>query len=108
MRNIILALAVLLLSMPVYAACSITGGACNVSVRSNWESPPLSERLAPNNLQEMQRPNAFQPTYKKPYYDELINTQSETNVPQSQYNSNCQFGVCLPGQSTGAGATVEE
>ena len=101
MRNIILALAVLLLSMPVYAACSITGGACNVSVRSNWESPPLSERLAPNNLQEIQRPNAFQPTYKKPYYDELINTKTEVNVPQSQYNSNCQFGVCLPSVEPG-------
>ncbi len=93
---------------PVFAACSITGGACTMSVRSNWDSLPLQERVLPNNLQEMQRSNAFQPTYIKPYYNELINTKQDTLVPQSDYNSNCQFGVCLPGQTTGAGAEVSE
>ena len=79
-----------------------------MSVRSNWDSLPLQERVLPNNLQEMQRSNAFQPTYIKPYYNELINTNQDTLVPQNDYNSNCQFGVCLPGQTTGAGAEVSE
>ncbi len=43
--------------------------------------------------------DAFQPSYRKPYYDMLINTEDNvTNLPpENNYNSNCQFGVCLPG-----------
>ena len=110
MKKFLIILGLILSVSPALAVCSITGGACTTSaVRSNWESSPLQERVVPNNLQEMQRSNAFQPSYIKPYYNELINTKGNTRVmPQSDYNSNCQFGVCLPGESTGAGADIVE
>ena len=108
MKKFFIILKLACFSLPVYSVCSITGGACSARVQSNWESSPLQERVVPNNLLEMQKSNAFQPTYIKPYYNELINTKQDTLVPQSDYNSNCQFGVCLPGQSTGAGADVSD
>lgn len=84
-------------ALPVFAVCSITGGACTAT--SNWETKPLEQRLVPDHLREMQRTDAFQPQYIKPYYNELINTEPENTagLPQgNNYNSNCQFGVCLP------------
>lgn len=94
----------LIFAMPVFAVCSITGGACTAS-SSNWESKPLQQRLIPDHLQELQRTDAFQTEYRKPYHDALINTE-EDNIelakPQTNdYNSNCQFGVCLPGVEPG-------
>lgn len=78
-----------------FATCSITGGACTVS---NWDSKPLQEKYAPDNLQELEKPDAFQPELVTPYNDALINTESSKvkTSPASDYNSNCQFGICLP------------
>lgn len=85
---------------PVFAVCSITGGACTAT--SNWESKPLEQRLIPDNLQDLKRTDAFQPSYRKPYYDMLINTEEESALPpENNYDSNCQFGVCLPGVEPG-------
>ena len=107
MKNIILTISFLLMSVPVYAVCSITGGACTAT--SNWESKPLEKRLVPDNLQELQRTDAFLPSYITPYYDMLINTETESALPpENNYNSNCQFGVCMPGQTTGAGVELVE
>ena len=78
----------LTVATPVFATCSITGGACNVP-----------SNLDPQPLEDMKGTDAFQPSYRKPYYDMLINTEDNvTNLPpENNYNSNCQFGVCLPG-----------
>ena len=96
------------LQIPVLATCSITGGACTAS--SILETPSLEQRLVPDNLEELQKPDAFRPSYITPYYDLLINTEQNTSSlpPENNYNSNCQFGVCMPGQSTGAGAEIVE
>ena len=99
MKNIILTISFLLMSVPVYAVCSITVGACTAT--SNWESKPLEKRLVPDNLQELQRTDAFLPSYITPYYDMLINTEQDVLPPENNYNSNCQFGVCLPGVEPG-------
>lgn len=107
MKNIILIISgMFIIVTPVYAVCSITGGACTAS--SNWESKPLEQRLVPDNLQELQRTDAFRPVYITPYYDMLINTEQDVLPPENNYNSNCQFGVCMPGQTTGAGAELTE
>ncbi len=84
--------------LPAFAVCPITGGACAAPV--NFEPQPLQEKVAPNNLQNMQRTDAFQKDFIKPYDSNTIHTET-TSRPQSQdYNSNCQFGVCLPGKQT--------
>ncbi|MFR1672464.1 MAG: hypothetical protein ACLSWI_05915 [Candidatus Gastranaerophilaceae bacterium] len=109
MKKILLISSFLIFASPVFAVCSITGEACTVGFQSNWESKPLQEKVLPNHLNDIQRTDAFQPGYFKPYHDALINTEQD-NTPAQQipnYNSNCQFGVCLPGESTGAGAPIE-
>lgn len=105
--KLLLLLAFGVVAMPVFASCPISGGACTAF--SNYNSKSLQEKYAPNYLQEIQKPNAFQPNYITPYYDELINTESSNataNPPTSDYNSNCQFGVCLPGVE-GGGSVLE-
>lgn len=101
MKKYILLLILSVFSLPVFAVCSITGGAC--SSTSNWEGPSLQEKYVPDRLKDLQKTDAFKPNYFKPYHSELINTDSETTVSpqQNSYNSNCQFGVCLPGVEPG-------
>ena len=100
MKKYILILMMFSVTSPVFAVCSITGGACTAT--SNWESKPLEQRLIPDNLQDLKRTDAFQPSYRKPYYDMLINTEEESVLPpENNYDSNCQFGVCLPGVEPG-------
>ena len=106
MKNIILIISLFCFTVPVFAVCSITGGACSANYTPNWESPPLDEKYDPDYLEDLQKTDAFQPKYIKPYYDELINTESAQG--ESDFNSNCQFGVCMPGQTTGAGAEITE
>ncbi len=90
-----------LLFAPLLASCPIDGGACTAS--SNWDSTPLQQKYLPNRLQNLQRTDAFQPNYFEPYHDALINTESASTkgAPTADYNSNCQFGVCLPGVESG-------
>lgn len=94
-----------LFSLPSFASCPIDGGACTAS---NWDSKSLQERHLPDRLHDLQRTDAFKPNYFEPYHDALINTESSpvNGVPASDYNSNCQFGVCLPGVEAG-GSIIE-
>lgn len=88
-------------TLPALASCPIDGGACTAS---NWDSTPLQQKYLPNRLQDLQRTDAFRPNYFEPYHDALINTESPTvngAAPIKEYNSNCQFGVCLPGVESG-------
>ena len=92
MKKIFIILTLLIFALPTFAVCSVTGGACS----PDWNSP-LTQRYVPNRLEQIQKTDAFQPKYIKPYEDMLINTEAPTN----DYNSNCQFGVCLPGGNAG-------
>ena len=85
----------IVLGLPSLAVCSITGGACSFdSLPSNISQTSALDDAMPDNLRNLQRTDAFQRSYQPLYYDMLINTEPS----QSQnYNSNCQFGVCLPG-----------
>lgn len=89
------------LGLPVLAICSITGGSCTTSFQelpSNVTQSSNLEQLVPNNLENQLRTDAFQYDYRQPYHDALINTESGNRYNETQsYNSNCQFGVCLPG-----------
>lgn len=98
MKKILLTGALFALASPVFAACAITGGACSASI---IDTPNLEEKYTPDRLEKIKEPNAFQPRYVTPYYDIMLNTEEPTaqnTAGESQgYNSNCQFGVCLPG-----------
>lgn len=98
MKKIFLTMILLGAVTPAFAVCSITGGACSV-----LDSPTLQDKHIPNNLENLQKPDAFQPNYINPYYDMLINTETNSAptgaAATPNYNSNCQFGVCLPGEN---------
>lgn len=102
MKKYMLSIILAGISLPVFAVCSITGGACTAT--SNWDSKPLQQKYAPNNLNNLQRADAFQPQYVVPFRDALINTEPASapiKTPTNNYNSNCQFGVCLPSVEPG-------
>lgn len=102
MKKVILIMAVILLSLPVYASCAISGNTCAYSI----SRPALQDKYLPNNIKDIKKPDAFRPQYFKPYYDELINTETGAAAgahEENNYNSNCQFGVCLPGRNPEAG-----
>ncbi len=98
MKNLIITM-LTIIGLPVFATCSITGGAsCTPTI---LDSPNLQQKVLPDNLRQIQEPDAFQPKYITPYYDMLLNTETPQNEninnETQSYNSNCQFGVCLPG-----------
>ena len=106
-QNLVMGLILSTVALPVLSVCPIEGGACTAF--SNWESKPLQQKYVPNHIQEIQKPNAFQPNYITPYHSELINTETSNATvkpPANDYNSNCQFGVCLPGVE-GGGSVLE-
>ncbi len=107
MKKILLILMLTVISAPVFAACSITGGACTASALNQ---PTLHDKYIPNNLKNMQKTDAFNPEYVTPYHDMLLNTDEPTahNTTETPgYNSNCQFGVCLPGVEAGEGTIFD-
>lgn len=93
MKKFLILLVMTVFSLPVFASCPIEGGACTAS---NWDSTPLQQKYLPNRLQDLQRTDAFTPQYFQPFNDALINTEPSAAAPVQDYNSNCQFGVCLP------------
>lgn len=105
MKRFLILIAMVSFALPSLAVCPINGGACTAS---NWDSTPLQQKYLPNRLQDLQRTDAFKPNYFEPYNDALINTEPAPSAaaPINQYNSNCQFGVCLPEVNPG-GEIVE-
>lgn len=94
MKKILLLLIFPLTISTASAVCSITGGACSTDL----ELPSLDNKLVPENLQNMQKPNAFEENPVKSYEIKTINPDQATSTPQANdYNADCQFGVCLPG-----------
>lgn len=100
MKKIILMLFMMAAALPAFAVCSVTGGgmcsAYQVTV------PTLGDKYLPNNITNIQKPTAFTPKYFAPFHSALINTETGGAAPggeveKNDYNSNCQFGVCLPG-----------
>ena len=106
MKIILTLLIISVFAMPALASCSIDANEpCTASALN--ETQTLQEKLVPNPLEEIKEPDAFQPQYKKPYYNELINTTPQTATNNNNYNANCQFGVCLPGSNNMEGELTE-
>ena len=93
MKKIFLIIFMSLFALPVLAACPITGCAAP----TDFESQSLEDRLIPNHIQQMQRTNIFQNDIQQPINGEMTTNQSDSEL--NNYNSNCQFGVCLPGSN---------
>ena len=106
MKKILTLLIISVFAMPAIASCSIDANEpCTASALN--ETQTLQEKLLPDPLEEIKEPDAFQPQYKKLYYNELINTTPQTATNNNNYNANCQFGVCLPGSNNMEGELTE-
>jgi len=78
-------------TLPAFASCSLDANKpCTATVLDD-SSSSLRNKLVPTPLDDLKKTDAFQPKFITPYQEMLINTE-----PASDYNSNCQFGVCLP------------
>ena len=78
---------------PVVANCD---GPCLVT---DFTNDSIEDRVLPNNLKKLERPDAFQNDLDNTPKDHMLNmdgfAQQDTNNNQGQ---NCQFGQCLPTQ----------
>ena len=106
MKKLMVIMAILGTVMPAIAACPVNGNSCAYSITE----PPLKDKYLPDNIEQIQKPDAFRPTYVVPYRDALINTETggAAQTPgTNEYNSNCQFGVCMPGREPGPVEVIE-
>ena len=90
MKNILPVISLLVLSLPAFASCPITGGACRPG--SELYTPPLQEHIVPNYLQELQSPSLHSVRPNPP----MIKTQSGVPTGGAAGIKSCQFGLCLP------------
>ncbi|MBO6087097.1 hypothetical protein J6P92_01970 [bacterium] len=97
MKKILILFILQMSVLPVFAVCSITGGAC--SAQSDFDLKPLKNQFVPDNLQNMQRTDAFQKEIHEPYNHGMLNTKPDIKPASSGYDASCQFGVCLPGNT---------
>ena len=82
-----------MLILPAYSACPLDmDKPCTATILDTTNST-LRERVLPNPLDDIKKTDAFQPEFVKPYHENMLNTE------EREYNSNCQFGVCLPERS---------
>lgn len=106
-KIVILALlSTIFFAVPSFSACKLediqSKGSCKASIESGPKT--LQERLVPNNLNQIVNPNkdTFAPPINKQYpIPETINMNpaKEPEPAARQYDANCQFGICLPGET---------
>ena len=102
MKNFMCFVIFVSIALPVFAVCPITG-ACAAPADSLLSPSDLQDKYVPNNLNSVRTPATFAPQYVEPYDSMRMNTgetepqySSKYLTPQLPYNSNCQFGLCLP------------
>lgn len=98
MKKFLIVIFSIIFTAPVFASCSLDmDKPCTATILDDAHSTVRSKYI-PSPLEDIRKTDAFQPRYFEPYQEMLINTDP---APSSDYNSNCQFGVCLPerGQS---------
>lgn len=91
-------------AMPAIASCSLDSSKpCTATILDDANTT-LQQKIAPNPLDDLLKTDSFQREYQQPYHDALINTSPGSSA---NYNSNCQFGVCLPEATPSEGEFIE-
>lgn len=88
MKKIFTVLLLVLFCAPVFAVCSITGGACSIDYKNNENQS--SQDLYDNIL------NNRNESYNNQYIQNIYSPDWNSYPQSENYNSNCQFGICLP------------
>ncbi|MBD5403269.1 hypothetical protein HDR58_10815 [bacterium] len=114
MKKIIIASGLILLfcGLQVNSACQLTEimngkSACTIGLQGG-QNQTIKDKLIPNNLDQMANPsrNTSKEFRSQPHtMPETINTKTQYNDPErlegnTPYNAACQFGVCMPGESS--------
>lgn len=91
MKKILIITTFLFISMPAFAVCSITGGACSAPV--NFEANSLKEKYVPNKLKNMQRTDYFKPQIINPNNTNVdtISKPVRPNPESSSFDSDYEF-----------------
>lgn len=104
MKKIVIISLFALIGLPAFSACDFTSSLC-IPSDSILAPSDVKGRYAPDRLDSIVKPTPSRQPYHAPFDGRLINTdspqqQTPTTTPkpdESSYNSNCQFGICLPG-----------
>lgn len=77
-------------TLPAFAVCSITGGACSFETSQSYiEFNP--NRLDTTNRNNIDAPDSILENVQKNF------NKARKPIPQTDdYDANCQFGICLP------------
>lgn len=98
MKKIFMVIITLAIALPAMASCSISGASnCNYTILN---PPSLQEKHLPDNIENLKNSNRLEQNSQRSHSTEMLNveTGSASNIQdENGYNSNCQFGVCLPG-----------
>ncbi len=98
MKKIFMIMMVFAMAIPAIASCPISGDeSCSFSIIN---PSTLQERHLPNNIETIKHSNRLEQNSQRINSTETLNveTGAASNIQDEKgYNSNCQFGVCLPG-----------
>lgn len=89
MKRFLLTIFLSVMTLPVIASCSIDGNLpCTAGISSELHQT-IREKTDPNPLDNLQKPSMVTNNLPQP-------TNPLAMPSSNDYNSNCQFGVCLP------------
>ena len=94
MKKILLAAVLIsIFTLPAFAVCSITGGACS------FDSSPSYDEYNPNIQGKSQRYDSNEYDSTLPQLQKDLNKRNNIIHETQDYDANCQFGICLPKKS---------
>lgn len=77
----------------IHKACD--DGPCLIN---NFTNDSLQERHLPTNLNQMNKPDAFQPRLDNHPKDGMVDMDGFQEDENNRVGQKCEFGLCLPGQ----------
>jgi hypothetical protein len=105
MKKILVVFMILYFAQISFAACRIDSlGACKADIGTGINDK-LQDKIIPNNLEQMKRPNNTLNNRTKlgqPNLPENINQQPIQTEDTQPYDANCQFGNCFNRTNAGS------
>ena len=65
---------------------------------NNFTNDSLQDRMLPKNLDNLKKPDAFQPNLDNHPKDGMVNMDDFQEDTSNRVGQRCEFGLCLPGE----------